>query len=552
MLKSILKKNRKAFLLSLIPVVIVGIMAPLRSYIMQLLIDSSGRQELLERCLVAAVFSLGVFLFEWGSKKSQTIVVRRIEKNLRNDLMGRLFHISANQFEEKGLAYYLSKFTTDIKIILDDGVNNVYGMIMQAVFMVVAVAYLICVEPLILLIVAGVSALQFAVPNILKKRIASSRKGYTEALELYLDGVKNDLGGHKVIRTFDAIRQILGKQEKLSDFVCRKNEASSQTLYSAQALASFVNNGAFLVVLGSCMFFVTAGRMTVGEVVAITNMMNFVLTPCMSIANGMIQIKAMEKVKAELEALLELESESHGKEALREDIREIRLEQVGQRIGEGFSLEGLNLTFEKGRKYAIVGRSGSGLLTEYGPEYTGRILVNGRELSGLGRESVMHVSPVCYQQTYLFNDTIFNNVALYQDYTKEQVAEALEKAGIYDTVRRLPRGIEEEIQENGKNFSGGELQRIALARLFLRNKAMTFLDEITSGLDNATAYEIEERLLNEDMTIISITHRYNRALMRKYSEIIVMDGGRIVERGSFDELMEREGAFHKLYKVLEE
>ena len=552
MLKSILKKNRKAFLLSLIPVVIVGIMAPLRSYIMQLLIDSSGRQELLERCLVAAVFSLGVFLFEWGSKKSQTIVVRRIEKNLRNDLMGRLFHISANQFEEKGLAYYLSKFTTDIKIILDDGVNNVYGMIMQAV------AYLICVEPLILLIVAGVSALQFAVPNILKKRIASSRKGYTEALELYLDGVKNDLGGHKVIRTFDAIRQILGKQEKLSDFVCRKNEASSQTLYSAQALASFVNNGAFLVVLGSCMFFVTAGRMTVGEVVAITNMMNFVLTPCMSIANGMIQIKAMEKVKAELEALLALESESHGKEALREDIREIRLEQVGQRIGEGFSLEGLNLTFEKGRKYAIVGRSGSGkssiirLLTEYGPEYTGRILVNGRELSGLDRESVMHVSPVCYQQTYLFNDTIFNNVALYQDYTKEQVAEALEKAGIYDTVRRLPRGIEEEIQENGKNFSGGELQRIALARLFLRNKAMTFLDEITSGLDNATAYEIEERLLNEDMTIISITHRYNRALMRKYSEIIVMDGGRIVERGSFDELMEREGAFHKLYKVLEE
>ena len=159
---------------------------------------------------------------------------------------------------------------------------------------------------------------------------------------------------------------------------------------------------------------------------------------------------------------------------------------------------------------------------------------------------------MCYQQTYLFNDTIFNNVALYQDYTKEQVVEALKKAGIYDTVRRLPRGIEEEIQENGKNFSGGELQRIALARLFLRNKAMTFLDEITSGLDNATAYEIEERLLDEDMTIVSITHRYNRTLMRKYREIIVMDGGRIVERGSFDELMEREGAFHRLYKVLEE
>lgn len=190
MIKNIYKKNGYKFLLSLIPVVIVGIMAPLRSYIMQLLIDSSNKRELLEKCLIAAVFSIGVFLFEWVSKKSQAMVVRDIEKDLRNQLMHKLFYISANQFEKKGLAYYLSKFTTDIKIILDDEVNNVYGMIMQFVFVVVAVIYLLCVEPFILLIVAVVSIVQFGVPYILKKKIGSSRKEYTEALEIYLDGVK--------------------------------------------------------------------------------------------------------------------------------------------------------------------------------------------------------------------------------------------------------------------------------------------------------------------------------------------------------------------------
>ena len=230
MLKKIFKKNRYKFLLSLIPVIIVGIMAPLRSYIMQLLIDSSNYKELLGKCLIAAVFSIGVFIFEWVSKKSQTIVVRDIEKDMRDQLMHKLFYISANQFEKKGLAYYLSKFTTDINIILNDGVNNVYGMIMQAVFVVVAVIYLLCVEPFILLIVVAVSMVQFGVPGILKKKIASSRKEYTEALEVYLDGIKSDLGGHKVIRTFDAVKQILGKQQKRSDFVCRKNEYSSQTL----------------------------------------------------------------------------------------------------------------------------------------------------------------------------------------------------------------------------------------------------------------------------------------------------------------------------------
>ncbi len=558
MIKSIYKKNRYKFWLSLIPVVIVGIMAPLRSYIMQLLIDSSNYRELLEKCLIAAVFSIGVFIFEWVSKKSQAIVARDIEKDLRKQMMHKLFYISANQFEKKGLAYYLSKFTTDINIILNDEVNNVYGMIMQFVFVIVAVIYLVCVEPFILLIVAAVSIVQFGVPNMLKKKIGSSKKEYTEALEVYLDGVKSDLGGHKVIRTFDAVKVLLGKQEKLSDFVCRKNEYASQTLYWAQALASFVNNGAFLIVLGSCLFFVVAGRITVGEVVAITNMMNFVLTPCKTISNGMIQLKAMEKVKAELEALLEQESENDNKENIEENIREICLDNVNQKISESFSLDKLTLTFEKGKKYAIVGKSGSGkssiikLLTEYGADYTGHVLINGQELSGLNKESVMHVSPVCYQQTYIFNDTIFNNVALYQNYSKDEVIEALRKAGIYDTIQRLPKGVDEKIQENGKNFSGGELQRIALARLFLRNKAMTFLDEITSGLDNATAYEIEKRLLDEDMTIINITHRYNKALMQKYNEIIVMDAGKIVEKGKFDELMGKRGNFFDLYKITSE
>ena len=558
MLQSIYKKNRYKFLISLIPVIIVGIMAPMRSYIMQLLIDSSNYKELLEKCLIAAVFSVGVFIFEWICKKSQAIVVRDIEKDLRNHLMQKLFYISANQFEKKGLAYYLSKFTTDIGIILNDGVNNVYGMIMQFVFAVVAVIYLLCVEPFVLLIVAAVSMVQFGVPGILKKKIASSRKEYTEALEVYLDGIKSDLGGHKVIRTFGAVEQILGKQKKLSDFVCRKNEDSSKTLYWAQALASFVNNAAFLVVLGSCMFFVAAGRITVGEIVAITNMMNFVLTPCKTIAGGMIQLRAMEKVKAELEALLEQDSENDNKENIEQNIKKISLDNVGQKISDNFSLDKLTMTFEKGKKYAIVGKSGSGkssiikLLTEYGPDYTGRVLIDGHELSGLNKESIMHVSPVCYQQTYIFSDTVFNNVTLYQDYSKDEVIEALRKAGIYDTIQKLPGGVDEKIQENGKNFSGGELQRIALARLFLRNKTMTFLDEITSGLDNATAYEIEKRLLDEDMTIISITHRYNKALMQKYDEIIVMCAGKVVERGKFDELMGKEGEFFNLYKILSE
>lgn len=134
--------------------------------------------------------------------------------------------------------------------------------------------------------------------------------------------------------------------------------------------------------------------------------------------------------------MLEQESENDNKENLEENIREICLDNVDQKISENFSLDKLTLTFEKGKKYAIVGKSGSGkssiikLLTEYGADYTGRVLINGHELSGLNKESIMHISPVCYQQTYIFNDTVFNNVALYQNYSKDEVIKALQKAGI--------------------------------------------------------------------------------------------------------------------------
>lgn len=305
MIKNIYKNNRHKFLLSLTPVVMVGIMAPLRSYMIQLLIDSSNGRELLENGMIAAVFSIAVFLFEWVSKRSQAAVVRNIEKDLRSQLMHKLLYVSDNQFEKKGPAYYFLKITTDIQILLDDGVNNVYDMVIQAAFLVAAVSYILLVEPFILLIAAAVSMVQFGIPSLLKKKISSSRKEYTEALEAYLDGEKSDLAGHKDIRTFDTVKQLVGKQGKLSYFVSGKNERFSRTLYWAQALSSFVNNGAFLTVLGSCMFFAAAGRITIGEAVGITNMMNFVLTPGKTIADGMVQLKERKKVEAELEDLLE-------------------------------------------------------------------------------------------------------------------------------------------------------------------------------------------------------------------------------------------------------
>lgn len=558
MLKDTYRKHAGRFLISLIPVVIFGVMAPLRACVIQLLIDSENIGELLKKFPMAAGFSLGVLFIEWLSRSRQSIVVRGLEMDLRNQLMHRLFYISANQFDKKGPDYYLDKFGTDIRMILDDGVNNVYDMILQVVHMMAAVIYLLCTEPFMLLVAAVACAGQLALSDLLKKKASLAEAKYTKAQEIYLAGVRNDLGGHRVIRAFDAVKQALEKQDNLSDYVSWETECASRTLYWVKALTSFVSNGVFLIVLWSCMFFVAAGRITFGEATGIIYMIKFILTPCKKLIGDFIRFRALGKVTAELEGLLTGESDHDNKESIGEEIQEIQLDNVSQKISDDFSLDHLTLTFEKGKKYAIVGEKGSGkssivkLLTEYGTDYTGHALVNGQELSELNRESILQVSPVSEQQPYIFNDTVFNNVALYQNYSRDQVVEALQKAGIYDTVRRLPKGVDQEIREDRKDFSGADLQRIALARLLLRKKPAAFVDEITAGLDSAAAYEMEKCLLDEDMTIVNITDRYNQALMRKYNEIIVMDAGRIVEKGCFDKLMEKEGKFFRLYKAFGE
>lgn len=555
MLKDIYRKHAGRFLISLIPVVIFGVMAPLRACMIQMLIDSGNIGELLEKFPIVAAFSLGVLFFEGLGRSRQAIVVRGMETDLRSRLMHRLFHISANQFEQKGADYYLEKFGTDIRMILDDGVNNVYDMILQAVHMLTAVLYLLCTEPLMLPAAAAVCAGQLAVSKLLKKKVSLAEAKYEKVQKIYLDGVGNDLGGHRVLRAFGAVKQALEKQDNLSDYVSWETECATRALYWGQALASFVSGGALLIALWCCMLFTAAGRITFGETAAIIYMMRYILTSCKRLAGDFLRFRALRKVTAEMEGLLTGESDHDHKESMGEELREIRLDNVFQKISDDFSLKQLTLTFKKGGKYAIVGKSGSGktsilkLFTEYGPDYTGQALVNGQELSELNRESILQVSPVSEQQPYIFNDTVFNNVALYQNYSRDQVVEALQKAGIYDTVRKMPKGVDQEIREDRKGFSGADLQRIALARLLLRKKSAAFVDEITAGLDSAAAYEMEKSLLDEDMTIINVTDRYNQELMRKYNEIIVLDAGRIAERGSFDELMKTEGEFFRLYKI---
>ncbi|MBM6859640.1 ATP-binding cassette domain-containing protein, partial [Clostridium saudiense] len=141
-------------------------------------------------------------------------------------------------------------------------------------------------------------------------------------------------------------------------------------------------------------------------------------------------------------------------------------------------------------------------------------------------------------------------IILGKDFRGEVLEKALEDSGVSEFLTALPKGVDSEIGENGNNLSGGQKQRVAIARSLIQNTPILLLDEGTSALDSKTAFEIEDTLLNiEDLTVITVTHKLIDSILKRYDEIIVMDNGNVVEKGSFDELINNKGEFYNLYTI---
>ena len=150
----------------------------------------------------------------------------------------------------------------------------------------------------------------------------------------------------------------------------------------------------------------------------------------------------------------------------------------------------------------------------------------------------------------MFDDTLKNNITMYQNYSENEILDVVEKAGLEDVVKKNAEGLEQNVGEGGSKLSGGEQQRIAIARALLKKSNVLILDEATSSLDTEVADKIENTVLQQkNLTAIVVTHKLAENILRKYDGIVVLHKGEIVEYGTFDELMENKSKFYGLYML---
>jgi subfamily B ATP-binding cassette protein MsbA len=218
------------------------------------------------------------------------------------------------------------------------------------------------------------------------------------------------------------------------------------------------------------------------------------------------------------------------------------------------AISNLTLHIERGKTYALVGASGAGkstilslILRLYDPT-SGAVKIDGRDLGSVTQKSLREQVGLVTQETFLFHDTIFNNIQFGRlDATPEEVREAARAAYAHDFIMAQPKGYQTVIGDKGCLLSGGQQQRLAIARAVLKNAPILLLDEATSSLDSESEQQIQKALaqLATGRTVIAIAHRLSTVLSA--DQIIVMDNGRIKEIGTHAELLEKSGYYRRLY-----
>ena len=362
--------------------------------------------------------------------------------------------------------------------------------------------------------------------------------------------------GFAIVKSFKAeaamCRMFAERMRKVSDAKTTRRKISI-IVQSLAVLAGIIAQfGVFIIGIALAL---DGHAISAGTLIAFVNLMNYVVNPISSVPQFVAQCKASFALIDKLADALEDNVREEGLDNKKELSSGITVNDLSFGYeAEKCILQDVNFTFETGKSYAIVGNSGSGkstlldLLMASHDNYTGSICYDATELRQISSESLYEMVSVVQQNVFIFNASIRDNITMFSGFPREEVDRAIELSGLSKLIAE--RGENYLCGENGSGLSGGEKQRISIARSLLKKSQVLLVDEATAALDARTAFQVSNAILDlNNLTRIVVTHSLDENLLKRYDCVLTLKNGRITESGSFNDLMEKKGYFHSLFTV---
>ena len=495
-------------------------------------------------------------VFKWIYEVMSYKFVAKMSLDTKIYIFNNLIKQDIESFYNNDVGDKISILTNDINTIETEYFRTFLNLVKSGFLFLFAFGTIFYVSYQMTIALMILSIISFVFGNIPMKNLKTFKEKFSNSQSEYTARTSEYFNGYETIKVFGLEKFISKVFYNNSKNVYDKGLAY-QKRYSLVTMISYFFGG--FTFLGGFVcggYLAYKGFITLGQMIVCVQLTNHIVNPLMFAIESYGKFKSVDKILNKIENTL-ISEENVETTEIKDFNNKISLNDVSFKYDDKKVLENINFDFEKGKKYALVGLSGSGkstlmkLISKRIKANEGKIYIDGTDLDEISRNSIINLISTINQNVFLFKGSIYDNITLFsKDYSEEKVKDVILKAELGKYLDRLYD--KELISENANNLSGGEKQRISIARSLIKDTKIILADEILSSLDNEIAFSIEKELLElENITLISVTHRLIKENLKQYDKILVLKDGKIEEKGNFEELMNFDSYFKKLYTISE-